>query len=98
MIFAVPSLLLLGCEEPKQVWQDPTADDDWSAAIDAHAHTAEWSADEVAAAFLSAVEEGVPSPPPVLAPYKELLSHADDVCPGDFFNEGFPRYARVHVG
>lgn len=89
MVFAVASLFALGCAEATSVWQDPTADDDWSASIHGQAHTAEWTAEDVAAAFLTAVSAGVPSPPPVLTSYKELLGHADEVCPGDFFHEGF---------
>ncbi len=64
MVFAVASLFTLGCAEATSVWQDPTADDDWSASIHGQAHTAEWTAEDVAAAFLTAVSAGVPSPPP----------------------------------
>jgi hypothetical protein len=58
MVFAVASLFTLGCAEATSVWQDPTADDDWSASIHGHAHTAEWTAEDVAAAFLAAVSAG----------------------------------------
>lgn len=83
-------LWLLACAPPTAApWRDPAADDDWSAAVDAPEHRAEWDADEVAGAFAAALAFGFPAPQDALADYQELMTHTDPACPNAAFSEGF---------
>lgn len=79
----------VSCEEPAAEWLDPTADDDWSALIEGGSVEPPWSAVEVGAELERALQNGLPTAQPVLADYRELLSHGDTDCPGDEFVEGF---------
>lgn len=83
------ALTLAGCAALPVAWEDPSADDDWSTAIDTPEHRADWDAAGVAAAFDLALGLGFPAPQAVLADYVELMTHTDASCPGEYFAEGF---------
>ena len=84
------ALLLPGCQGPEKggTWVDATADDRWP--VDSGAPPAPaWTAQEVADQVNRATSYGLPTPGRVLDDYLELLSHGDEVCPGNYFEEGF---------
>ncbi|MSP55359.1 MAG: hypothetical protein EXR69_07130 [Myxococcales bacterium] len=83
------ALSLVGCLTPTSAWEDPSADDDWSSAVDTPEHSALLDAAGVAAAFDLALSLGFPAPQTVLADYVELMTHTDESCPDDYFADGF---------
>lgn len=81
---------LAGCQgETPAAWEDPTADDDWSALIDSGDADAVWTAEAVGAAIDAALAAGLPTAQPALDDFRALLAHGDAACPGETVGEGF---------
>ena len=84
------ALLLPACSGPEDpgTWVDATADDRWP--VDSGSPRLPlWSAQEVADQVDLAVSKGIPTPQRVLTNYLDLLAHGDEICPGNYFQEGF---------